>query len=175
MSDGAKVVAKRARLGDELLAKISTFRCADRQDAYQLEVEEWICGDLVKWTFDPFAAGDEPQLILTIDDATGELVGVCAYAHAMLQSADGQPVMAEKLQVAAVALPYQGKRDAADRRYSDVVLSTALADIEARMPPLRKVFGLVHVDNEQSLQLLARHDLTRQMHYDDTTLLVTHD
>lgn len=177
MTDATKVIVRRVSPDDgELLSQIDTFRCADPELDYQVEVERWIQDRLREWVFAHGASDDEPQLLAVLDDQTGELVGVFAHEHAFLQrDGDDRPIPAEKISVVAVGMRFQGKRDVENRRYSDIVMSSGLQAVEARTPPERRVFGLVHIDNEDSFRLLERHNMRRRITYDSMTVIVTHD
>lgn len=173
MTSGAKIVVRRVTEDDEILEQLATFRCADADAGHQVEVENWIRNELSSWVFAPGAAIDEPQLIATLNHQTGQLIGVFVHEHAWLQRG-GVRVAAEKITVAAVALDYQRKHDVEDRRYSDLVMSSGLQAIDARMPPERQVFGLVHSDNGDSIRLLQRHNMSRRISTGTAYDIVTH-
>jgi hypothetical protein len=173
MASGAKIVVRRVPEDDEVLEQLLTFRCADADAGPQVEVENWVRNDLSSWVFASGAAIDEPQLLATLDHQTGELIGVFVHEHAWLQRG-GVRIAAEKITVAAVALDYQRKHDVEDRRYSDLVMSSGLQAIEARMPPQRQIFGLVHVENGDSFRLLQRHNMSRRISTGTAYDIVTH-
>lgn len=173
MTDPTKVVVRRVSADDGVLSQIAAFRCADQNADHEVEVERWIQDKLVSWAFADGAAEDEPQLLATLDVQTGTLIGLFAHEHALMQSGD-VTIAAEKIAVVAVGSGYQGKRDVENRRYSDIVMSSGLQAIEIRIPPHRRVFSLVHIDNEDSFRLLARHNMSRRISKDAMTEIVTH-
>lgn len=173
MTDPTKVIVRRVRADDSVLSLLADFRCADRSADAEVEVERWIQDQLASWAFDPGAAEDEPQVLTTLDDQTGALIGVFAHEHAVMQVGD-VIIPAEKIAVVAVGLDYQRRRDVDNRRYSDIVMSSGLQAIEMRTPPQRRVFGFVHIDNAGSFRLLERHGMTRRIPKDPMTQLVTH-
>lgn len=174
MTDPTKVIVRRVSAEDgSVLEQIAAFRCADQNADHEVEVEGWIQDELASWAFSPGAADDEPQLLATLDVQSGAVIGLFAHEHALIRSGTST-IMAEKIQVVAVGREYQGKRDVENRRYSDVVMSSGLQAIELRTPPTRRVFGLVHIDNEASFRLLDRHNMSRRFLRDAMTQIVTH-
>lgn len=173
VTDPTKVIVRRVSAEDTLLSQLAHFRCAAQNADHELEVERWIQDQLASWAFDPGAASDEPQLLATLDDQTGALIGVFAHEHAVMQVGD-VIIPAEKIAVVAVGLDYKRGRDVDNRRYSDIVMSSGLQAIEMRTPPQRRVFGYVHIDNAGSFRLLERHGMARRIPKDAMTQLVTH-
>lgn len=173
MTDATKVIVQRVSAGDGVLSQVSSFLCADQNADHEVEVERWIQGELASWLIAPGAADDEPQLLATLDVKTGALIGLFAHEHARMQSGD-VTIAAEKIAVVAVGLGYQGKHDIQNRRYSDIVMSSGLQAIDLRTPPRRRVFSLVHIDNEGSFRILERHNMSRRIPRDPMTVIVTH-
>lgn len=159
---------------DDLVSQFADFRCADQAIDAEVEVERWIQDQLALWAFDPGATEDAPQVLATIDNRTGALIGVFAHEHAVL-SVNDVSIPAEKIAVVAVCVDYQRERDIDSKRYSDIVMSSGLLAIEKRVPPTRRVFGLVHIDNEGSFRLFERHGMARHIERDEFTKIVTHD
>lgn len=174
MTDATKVIVQRVCADNDVLSQVAAFQCADQNADHEVEVERWIQGELASWAIAPGAADDEPQLLATLDVRTGALIGLFAHEHAWIQSGNVK-IAAEKIAVIAVGLAYQGKRDIQNRRYSDIVMSSGLQAIELRKPPHRRVFSLVHTDNEGSFRLLKRHDMSRRFSKDAMTEIVTHN
>jgi hypothetical protein len=174
MTDATKVIVRRVSAADDVLPQIAAFRCADQTVDHEVEVERWIQDELASWAFAPGAADDEPQVLATLDVQTGALIGLFAHEHAWMQSSYAT-IAAEKIALVAVGLDYQRKRDVESRRYSDIVMSSGLQAIEMRTPPHRRVFGLVHIDNEGSFRLLKRHNMSRRISKDVMTEIVTHN
>src|SRR5450755_3140461 len=127
---------------------LATFACADPAVDWQVEVEQFIGRQLIDWTFDPHAATGDPRLLLAFVTATGELFGVAAHEREILQGSDATQYHASKLEVLAIATPWQGRRFQTGERASDVLMSAVMTDVSARVPPRdARVFALVHEDN----------------------------
>lgn len=145
----------------ELLA---SFTCADPVVGWQAEVEQFIRTRLIDWTFDPYAVSGDPRLLVALVAATGEQFGVAAHERVILEGGDGAQFHATKLEVLAIATPWQGRRFRTGERASDVLMSAVMTDISARVPPRdARVFALVHKDNERSLAVCRRHGLIEEM------------
>ncbi|MEU6152679.1 hypothetical protein ABZ816_22030 [Actinosynnema sp. NPDC047251] len=141
---------------------VAAFRCASDDRTWQVQVERFVRSNLLDWASDPRAASDDPRALLLL--VADELVGVAAHEKAVLTAAGGCRVSATKLQVAALAEPWQGKCFAAGDRASDVLMSAVLTDVRHRRPPRHShVFAVVHEENHRSLALLARYGLTEDL------------
>jgi hypothetical protein len=143
---------------------LASFTCADPTVGWQVEVEQFIRSQLIDWTFDPHAISGDPRLLLAFVATTGELFGVAAHERVTLQGGDGGQFHATKLEVVAIATPWQGRRFQTDERASDVLMSAVITDISARVPPRdARVFALIHEDNQRSIALCHRHGLIEEM------------
>jgi len=144
---------------------LSRFQCADPTVPWQVEVEAFIRTDLVEWVFEPHAADNDPRLLLLFERSNEQLVGVAAHERQeLVGGGDGEPIAATKIEVVALAAAWQGVRFGTGERASDVLLSTVMADVAARVPPRdARVFALVHTDNMRSLALCRRHGLIEEM------------
>jgi len=135
-----------------------------RRLAWQLEVERFIQGELIEWSFDPYAASGDPRLLLAFVRATRELFGVGAHEREILEGPDGATFAATKIEVLAVASAWQGRRFGTGERASDVLMSAVMTDVSIRVPPRdARVFALVHEENVRSLALCRRHGLVEEM------------
>jgi hypothetical protein len=113
-------------------------------------------------TFDPRAADNDPRLLLAFD-TTGTLFGVAAHERVLLESPTAR-FAATKLEVAAVAIGWQGRHLPSGDRASDVLMSAVMADISARIPPRdARIFAVIHQANHRSLGLCRRHGLTEEL------------
>ncbi|MGH3938192.1 MAG: hypothetical protein ACRDTG_06090 [Pseudonocardiaceae bacterium] len=145
-------------------ALLASFACADPAVSWQVEVEQFIRTQLLEWSFDPHAVSGDPRLLLAFVRATRELFGVAAHERVVLQGGDGAQFHATKLEVLAIALPWQGRRFHTGERASDVLMSAVMTDVCARVPPRdARVFALVHEDNQRSIVLCHRHGLVEEM------------
>jgi hypothetical protein len=143
---------------------LASFTCADPAVAWQAEVERFIRTQLISWTFDPNAASGDPRLLLAFVAATEELFGLAAHEREILQGGDGARFHATKLEVVAIAAPWQGRRFQGGERASDVLMSAVMTDVSARVPPRdARVFALVHEDSQRSIALCRRHGLIEEM------------
>jgi len=171
---GWRVRSGRPADGDLL----ASFTCADAAVGWQVEVEQFIRSQLINWTFDPHAQSGDPRLLLAFVTATNELFGVAAHERVTLQGGDGARFNATKLELLAIVTPWQGRRFRTGERASDVLMSTVMTDISARVPPRdARVFALVHEDNERSIALCRRHGLVDEMsrpHPDYRRLVTLH-
>jgi hypothetical protein len=142
---------------------LAAFACADPAVDFEVQVEDFIRTQLIDWSFDPHAASGDPRLLLAFITATGELFGVAAHERVTL--GDGETTFdATKLEVAAIARPWQGHRFSTGERASDVLMSAVMTDVSARVPPRdARVFGIIHRDNHRSLALCRRHGLVEEM------------
>jgi hypothetical protein len=153
---------RSARLADREL--LSTFECANPNLNFETEVEQYIRGQLIDWTFDPHAVSGDPRLLLVLTNSTSELVAVAAHERQVMESQDRSRFDVTKLEVAAVALSWQGRRFATGERVSDVLMSAVMADISARVPPRdARVYAVVHQDNGRSIALCRRYGITEEM------------
>jgi hypothetical protein len=119
---------------------------------------------LIDWTFDPHTVNGAPRLLLALVAATGELFGVAAHERVVLQGGTGAQFHATKLEVLAIATPWQGRRFRTGERASDVLMSAVMTDVSARVPPRdARVFALVHEDNKRSIALCHRHGFVEEM------------
>jgi len=151
---------------------LSSFDCANPAVEFEVEVGQFIRTQLIDWACAPGAAGDDPRLLLALIRATGELFGVAAHERARFQGSDGNVFNATKLEVAAVATPWQGYRFHTGERTSDVLMSAVMTDIYARVPPRdSRVFGIVHKDNHRSIALCRRYGLVEEMSSPDPNYL----
>lgn len=141
-----------------------SFTCADPAVDWQVEVEQFIRTQLLDWTFDPQAVTGDPRLLLAFVTATRELFGVAAHERVILQGGDGVQFHATKLEVLAIATPWQGRSFRIGERASDILMSAVMTDVSARVPPRdARVFALVHEDNQRSIALCHRHGLVEEM------------
>lgn len=144
--------------------KLAAFRCADPKVGWQLEVERFIQNRLLDWAFEPRAAQDEPRVLLVLHKQTQDLVGVAAHERLMLRAPDATTFEGTKLEVIAVAVPWQGQLLGTTERASDVVMSAAMTDIRARVPPRSpRIVASVHEENVRSLALCRRHGFTTDL------------
>jgi hypothetical protein len=140
-----------------------SFTCADPAVRWQVEVEQFIQEQLAEWAFDPHAADGDPRLLLAFT-AAGDLFGVAAHERVTLQADDGARFHATKLEVAAIALKWQGRSFPTGERASDILMSAVMTDVSARIPPRdARVYAIVHDDNHRSIALCRRHGLTEEM------------
>ncbi len=143
---------------------LASFTCADPAVSFEAEVEQFIRTRLIDWAFAPGAADDDPRLLLAFATATGELFGVAAHERVILRGSEGTQFNATKLEVAALAAPWQGRRLDAGERASDVLMSAVMTDVSARVPPRdARVFGVVHQQNRRSIALCRRHGLVEEL------------
>lgn len=143
---------------------LGSFSCADPAVGYEAEVEQFVRNQLTDWAFAPGASVDDPRLLLAAVTATGELFGVAAHERTRLRDPGGAAYNATKIEVVALAAPWQGRRFSTGARASDVLLSAVMTDIVNRVPPRdARVFAVVHTENQRSLALLSRHGLTEEM------------
>jgi hypothetical protein len=153
---------RSGRLADRAL--LSSFDCANPAVEFEVEVEQFIRTQLIDWTSAPSAADDDPRLLLALVRATGELFGVAAHERVIFQGSNGSLFNATKLEVAAIARPWQGYRFHTGERTSDVLMSAVMADVSARVPSRdTRVFGIVHKDNQRSIALCRRYGLVEEM------------
>jgi hypothetical protein len=151
-----------ARPGDRDL--LASFACADPAVSWQAEAEQFIRTQLADWAFDPHAAAGDPRLLLAFVTATGDLFGVAAHERVILQDGGATRISATKLEVLAIATPWQGRRFHTGERASDIMMSAVMTDVSARVPPRdARVFALVHQDNHRSIAICNRHGLTEEM------------
>ncbi len=140
------------------------FRCAQGDAVWQIEVEQYIRKDLLKWAFAPFAKPNDPRLLLVFGRTSNSLIGLAAHEKCELRVGNGRSFPASKLEVIAVATRWQGQQFKTGERMSDVVMSAALHDISARVPPRdARVFAVVHQDNVRSIALCKRHGLSHEL------------
>lgn len=165
MSDPVSAPEWRVRVSrpqDESL--LASFRCADPATAHQVAVENVVRSSVLKWALDPGAADDDPRLLLTVLDTSGELVGIAAHERTTFESAGQQRTDATKLEVVALPAAWQGRRFESGVRASDVVMFTALTDILSREPTRNlHVVAYVHEENQRSPGLLQRHGFTQEI------------
>jgi hypothetical protein len=129
-----------------------------------MEVEQYIRNQLIDWTFGPHAVAGDPRLLLVFATSTNELVAVAAHERQVMGSQDGRRFDVTKLEVAAVALSWQGRRFATGDRVSDVLMSALMADISARVPSRdARVYAIVHQNNGRSIALCRRYGITEEM------------
>src|SRR5712692_9841403 len=122
---------------------LASFACADPAVDFEVEVEDYIRAHLIDWTFAPGAADDDPRLLLAFVNEAEELFGVAAHERVSLRANDGTLFNATKLEVAAIARPWQGRRFSTGERASDVLMSAVMTDVSARIPPRNaRVFGV---------------------------------
>lgn len=142
---------------------LTSFACADPAVRWQAEVEQFIQTALIDWAFDPHAADGDPRLLLAFTKA-GELFGVAAHERVTLEALDGAQFHATKLEVIAISLGWQGHAFPTGERPSDVLMSTVMTDVRARVPPRdARVFAVIHEDNHRSIAVARRHGLTEEM------------
>jgi hypothetical protein len=143
---------------------LACFACADPAVRWQVEVEQFIQAQLAEWAFDPHAAEEgDPRLLLAFTTA-GDLFGVAAHERVILQAGHGAQFHATKLEIVAIALKWQGRSFPTGERASDILMSAAMTDISARVPPRdARVYAIVHEDNHRSIALCRRHGLTEEM------------
>jgi hypothetical protein len=154
----------RVRLGEPSdRGLLSSFTCADATVGWQVEVERFIQSQLADWAFDPHAGEQDPRLLLAFT-AEGGLFGVAAHERVVLSTSEGLRFPATKLEVVAVTSTWQGRSLPTGERASDILMSAAMTDVRARVPPRdARVFAVVHEDNHRSLALCRRHGLIEEM------------
>lgn len=136
-------------------AKIQAFRCTTTKDEWDTDVEHWICTSSVYWATDESHAEMDRRLLLLCNQRT--LVGIVAHElrDAVAPGVDGGLVV-RLLKCIAVARGWQGQAIGGAGKLSDVLLATALEDIEARPQAVPFVNALIHRDNHRSMALFAR-------------------
>jgi hypothetical protein len=145
-------------------ALLASFRCADPSVDWQVDVESFVRETLFDWAFDPLAKAQDPRLLLIFERKSKRLVGLAAHERTSMTRQEGAPFAATKLEVIAVALEWQGRKFASGERASDVVMSAALTDVVARVPPRHaRVFAVVHEENVRSIALCQRHGLLEEL------------
>ncbi len=143
--------------------QLARFRCADSSVEWQVEVEAFVQHQLRDWRYDPRAQENDPRVLLLLHAKTKELIGVAAHERIVLQAGDSS-FHATKLEVAALATDWQGRKFGTGERASDVLLSGVMTDINARVPPrYARVLALVHEDNHRSLRMCQRHGFTEEL------------
>jgi hypothetical protein len=153
---------RTGRSGDRAL--LAGFSCADPAVPWQVEVEQFIRHHVIDWALDPHAASADPRLLLAFDEVSGDLFGIAAHERIVLQRGDGASFDATKLEVVAIATPWQGRRFSDSNRASDVLMSAVMTDVSARVPGRdARVLAIVHEDNVRSLALCHRYGLTEEM------------
>jgi hypothetical protein len=151
-----------AGASDRLL--LAEFTCANRALPWTIEVEAFIRTELLDWAHAPGAADDDPRILLVFERMSNDLVGVAAHERAFLGVSATQKFAATKLCVVAVCSAWQGRRFASGERASDVVMSAALTDVSARVPPRdARVYAVIHKNNAKSIALCKRHGLTHHL------------
>lgn len=145
-------VREAAEADTHLLAAFSC--CSHRPRNYQVEVESYIRSNLWDWVNAPEAQHDDPRLLLVVAE-NGDLIAVGAHEIKRHHELTGSPRV-RWIELVAVATPYQGKRSPDGNRYSDIMLSAVLTDIDNRRRDDIGVRGRVHYDNLPSLRLLNR-------------------
>jgi hypothetical protein len=118
-------------------AFLEGFTCADMNIVWQAEVQTFIRQQLFDWTFDPLAKEQDPRLLLVFERKTKTLVAVGAHERTTMRYAGQAPFAATKLEVVAVARSFQGRTFPAGERVSDVLMSSTVSDVIARVPPRR--------------------------------------
>lgn len=142
--------------GDRLL--LAGLACADPSVPWQVEVESFVREQVFDWRFDPHARGQDPRLLLVFERRSNALVGLAAHERTTLVAKNGASFPATKLEVVALALAWQGRTFPSRVRASDVVMSAAMVDVRARVPPRdARVLAVVHEANVRSLDLCRRH------------------
>ncbi|HEX8081698.1 MAG TPA: hypothetical protein VF557_15915 [Jatrophihabitans sp.] len=143
---------------------VKAFRCADPRAAYELEAERFITTTVLAWGLDPYAASGDPRLLLLFDKASGALVGLVAHEQSTLAANDGREFLASKVEVAAVASAWQGKRFSDGTRVSDVLMSALVADITARVPGRdARMWAYVHTENVRSIAMCRRAGMLNEL------------
>lgn len=143
---------------------LERFSCADPAIAWQVEVEEFVRNGLLDWAFAPLAQEGDPRLLLLFDRKSKALVGLGAHERSTLQFREETPIAATKLEVAALARSWQGRRFASGERASDVLMSAVMTDVQARVPKrYARVFAVVHEDNTRSIRLCERFGLVEEL------------
>jgi len=143
---------------------VSGFSCATSTDEWDVEVETVIRTRIVDWAFKPDPRVIDPRLLLVFARAKEELIGVAAHLSADLVGGDGNDIPASRLHVVALASKWHGRRFGSGERASDVVMSAAIVDVDARAPPRNeRIYGVVHKDNVRSIAVCKRHGFTEEM------------
>lgn len=143
---------------------LATFACANATIAWQAEVEDFVQNALFEWRFSPLAESNDPRVLLLFDKATEDLVGAAAHESVVMRTARGESFVATKLEVVAICRDWQGRAFGSGARASDVLMSGAMVDISARVPPrFQRVVATVHEDNRRSLALCRRHGFTEEL------------
>lgn len=165
MSTPWRVRVARNAAADRLL--LHRFHCATSSQAWDTEVERFIQTELFDWAFEPLARSAEPRLLLLFERGRRALVGVAAHERTVLVRNDAA-FAATKLEVAAFSIAWHGRAFEGGPRASDILMSAALTDIAARVPPRdARVFAVVHKDNQRSLALAHRHGFVHELEAPD--------
>ncbi|HEV7937964.1 MAG TPA: GNAT family N-acetyltransferase [Solirubrobacteraceae bacterium] len=94
------------------------------------------------------------QTLIVLEDANGKLIGVCSFYPHALGRLMGD---AQRIHVVGVDRRYQGKRLKDGLRPGDVLLRSALEQIELTCVRMPYVSTLVYPENDRSRALFARH------------------
>lgn len=137
-------------------ALLRSFRCATSKAAWAMEVQTWVRSQCAVWVAAESHADMDRRLLL-LRNPRGELVGVAAHElrDAVLPGKDGI-LFVRSLTCIAVASRWQGTSIPGHGSVSDVLLSTALADIAVRPEGVRFINALIHQDNHKSRALFTR-------------------
>jgi hypothetical protein len=129
-----------------------------------LEVETVIRTRILDWAFKRDPRVIDPRLLLVFARGADELVGVAAHQSADLIAKGGRAIPASRLYVVALATTWQGRRFGSGERASDVVMSAAIVDIDARAPPRNeRIYAVVHKDNHRSIAVCKRHGFVHEL------------
>jgi hypothetical protein len=143
---------------------LSRFSCAMSTDAWAVEVETIIRTRILDWAFKPDPRVVDPRLLLVFARTKGELVAVAAHQTADLVGGDGRDIPASRLYVVALATDWQGRRFGSGERASDVVMSAAIVDVDARAPPRnQRIYAVVHKENVRSIAVCQRNGFTKEL------------
>ncbi len=145
-------------------AALQAFSCAQPGAPWEEEVEAFVRDRLWEWASDPRAKSNDPRLLLLLESATGNLLGVAAHEKIVLLGPGKKEFAASRLHLLAIVRDWQGRRFGSGERVSDVMFSAALKDITDRVPPRHaRVFAVVHEKNERSLKACRRHGFTEEL------------
>lgn len=140
-------------------ATVERLSCATSNQQWDVEVESFIRTGLRPWMDVSIECGDEPRVLVILDEEPAVIVGIGAHAKSELRDS-GFEVAARRLQVAALNVEAQGGSDAEGNRYSSMLISALIQDAQ-EVDPGARIYALVHRDNARSLGMLARAGLVR--------------
>lgn len=153
-----RTVVRPATEADE--GMLAEFRCSTGP-WYEQDVESFVRRRALE---NALALSGDYRLLLTIE---GERLVCCAAHHGeLLFRDDGNPIVATRLHLLAIAVEDQGRKLDDGTRLSDAVVATLIADaLEIR--EVSVLTAVVALDNLRSMSLCERHGLRSQVRYDN--------